>query len=47
MALLGTLAFGEPVEPWVLAGGALIILAISANTWAEARRAGPAVVEEP
>lgn len=37
-ALLGVLAFGEPVEPWVLAGGALIILAISANTWAEARR---------
>ena len=37
-ALLGTLAFGEPVEPWVLAGGGLIILAISANTWAEARR---------
>ena len=26
------------VEPWVLAGGGLIILAISANTWAEARR---------
>ena len=48
-ALLGALAFGEPVEPWVLAGGALIILAISANTWAEARRDrfGPAVVEEP
>ena len=37
-AALGTLAFGEPVEPWVLAGGGLIILAISANTWAEARR---------
>ena len=37
-ALLGALVFGEPVEPWVLAGGGLIILAISANTWAEARR---------
>lgn len=37
-ALLGTLAFGEPVEPWVLAGGALIILAISVNTWSETRR---------
>jgi hypothetical protein len=48
-ALLGALAFGEPVEAWVMAGGALIILAISANTWVEARRerAGPAVVEEP
>ena len=37
-AMLGALAFGEPVEPWVMAGGGLIILAISANTWAEARR---------
>ena len=37
-ALLGALVFGERVEPWVLAGGGLIILAISANTWAEARR---------
>lgn len=48
-ALLGALAFGEPVEPWVLAGGALIILAISANTWAEARRERvvPAPVEDP
>lgn len=48
-ALLGLLAFGEPVEPWVLAGGALIILAISVNTWAEARRerATPALVEDP
>ncbi|RYH95917.1 MAG: EamA family transporter, partial [Acetobacteraceae bacterium] len=48
-ALLGALAFGEPVEVWVIAGGALIILAISANTWAEARRdrQAPAVVEDP
>lgn len=48
-ALLGALAFGEPVEVWVIAGGALIILAISANTWAEARRErqAPALVEEP
>jgi drug/metabolite transporter (DMT)-like permease len=47
-AILGALAFGEPVEPWVIAGGALIILAISANTWAEARRdrAGPVGVED-
>ncbi|WP_238382569.1 DMT family transporter [Tabrizicola thermarum] len=48
-ALLGALAFGEPVEAWVMAGGALIILAISANTWVEARRdrLAPALVEEP
>ncbi len=47
-AMLGALAFGEPVEPWVLAGGGLIILAISANTWAEARRdrVAPAVVDD-
>ena len=47
-AMLGALAFGEPVEPWVLAGGGLIILAISANTWAEARRdrVGPAAADD-
>lgn len=39
-ALLGALAFGEPVEVWVIGGGAVIILAISVNTWAESRRAG-------
>ncbi|OZA16917.1 MAG: EamA family transporter [Rhodobacterales bacterium 17-64-5] len=39
-ALLGALAFGEPVEPWVIGGGAIIILSISANTWAEGRRGG-------
>lgn len=48
-ALLGALAFGEPVEIWVMAGGALIILAISANTWVETRREAnaPAVTEDP
>ncbi|WP_294969861.1 DMT family transporter [Tabrizicola sp.] len=47
-AMLGALAFGEPVEVWVMAGGGLIILAISANTWAEARRdrVGPVVVDD-
>jgi len=39
-ALLGALAFGEPMEVWVIGGGALIILAISVNTWVESRRAG-------
>ena len=37
-AMLGALAFGESVEPWVMAGGGLISMAISGNTWAEARR---------
>lgn len=40
-ALLGTLAFGEPIDTWVLTGGALIIAAISYNSWAESRRDPP------
>lgn len=38
---LGALAFSEAVDPWVLAGGALIIGAISLNSWAEARTGSP------
>jgi len=40
---LGWSAFGEPVDPFVLAGGAIIIAAVSYLTWREAvskRRAG-------
>lgn len=37
-AALGALVFGEGVDPWVIAGGAAIIGAVSLNTWAEARR---------
>ena len=37
---LGAIAFGEAVDPWVLAGGAVIIGAISLNGWAEARTGG-------
>lgn len=46
-SILGAVAFGEPVDGWVIGGGALIILAISANTWVEARRdrAGALVIE--
>ncbi|WP_227493351.1 DMT family transporter [Paracoccus kondratievae] len=36
-SLLGALAFGEPVEIWVLLGGAIMIGAISYITWREAR----------
>ena len=36
-ALLGALAFGEPVDIWVLTGGAVMIGAISYITWREAR----------
>ena len=43
-AALGALAFAEPVDPWVIAGGAVIIGAVSLNTWAEARR-GRALAE--
>jgi drug/metabolite transporter (DMT)-like permease len=37
-ALLGALVFGEAVDAFVLLGGALIVGAVSLNTWAEARR---------
>lgn len=35
--LLGLLVFGEGIDGFVLLGGAIIITAISANTWREAR----------
>jgi drug/metabolite transporter (DMT)-like permease len=37
-ALLGTFVFGEAIDAWVILGGALIVGAVSLNTWAEARR---------
>ncbi|AZL61051.1 DMT family transporter [Tabrizicola piscis] len=37
-ALLGALVFGEAVDAFVLLGGAMIVGAVSLNTWAEARR---------
>lgn len=45
--LLGALVFAEPVDPMVLAGGAVIIAAVTALTWREAalrRRALPSAV---
>lgn len=36
--LLGALVFGEAVDGFVILGGALIVAAVSLNTWAEARR---------
>jgi len=36
--LLGALVFAEPVDGFVILGGALIVAAVSLNTWAEARR---------
>lgn len=36
-ALLGMIAFGEPVDVWVLIGGAVMIGAICYITWREAR----------
>ena len=35
---LGALVFGEAVDAFVILGGALIVAAVSLNTWAEARR---------
>lgn len=37
-SLLGALVFHEPVDPWVLVGGGLMIAAISYMTWRDARR---------
>ena len=34
--LLGTLVFGEPLDGWVIAGGGLIMAAVSFITWREA-----------
>jgi drug/metabolite transporter (DMT)-like permease len=36
--LLGAVVFGEAVDGFVILGGALIVGAVSLNTWAEARR---------
>jgi drug/metabolite transporter (DMT)-like permease len=36
-SVLGALVFGEAVDGFVILGGALIVAAISLNTWAEAR----------
>lgn len=36
--LLGAFVFGEAVDGFVILGGALIVAAVSLNTWAEARR---------
>ncbi|AUH66137.1 EamA family transporter [Paracoccus zhejiangensis] len=36
-SLLGVFVFGEPVDAWVLLGGAMMIGAISYITWREAR----------
>lgn len=36
-SLIGAMLFGESIDPFVLLGGALIIAAISINTWRETR----------
>jgi drug/metabolite transporter (DMT)-like permease len=45
---LGAVVFGEPVDPWVIAGGAVIMAAVAFITWREAvlkRRITPVVLE--
>jgi drug/metabolite transporter (DMT)-like permease len=37
-SLLGAAVFGEPVDGFVILGGAIIVAAVSLGTWAEARR---------
>jgi len=45
--LLGALVFGEAVDPWVLAGAALILGAISVSTLTEWRSSRtPALLPE-
>ncbi len=46
-ALAGLLLFGEPVDPFVMLGGAMIIGAISYITWREARLKRSAVTPAP
>lgn len=41
--ILGVIAFGEPVDPYILIGGGMIICAISYMTWREARARRQAV----
>lgn len=41
-SILGAAAFGEPVDPWVLAGAGLIVAAVSALAWREAMVRGAA-----
>ena len=43
-SLLGALVFAEPVDLWVLVGGAVMIGAISYITWREAHLRRPAPV---
>ena len=44
-ALMGSLVFSEPLDPWVLLGGGIIIGAISWVTWREAAEAARANVD--
>jgi len=46
-AMLGALVFDEAVDGFVLTGGAMIILAITAHTVFEARRERVVAVSEP
>ncbi|KGJ03590.1 peptide ABC transporter permease [Paracoccus halophilus] len=46
-ALLGALAFSEPVDIWVLIGGAVMIGAISYITWRESGLRRPAITPPP
>ncbi|SCY01348.1 Threonine/homoserine efflux transporter RhtA [Paracoccus tibetensis] len=46
-ALVGVLVFAEPLDPWVILGGALMIGAICYITWREARLRGAAQTPPP
>lgn len=38
IAIVGALAYGEALNPWVLGGGAVILIANTLNIWGERRR---------
>jgi drug/metabolite transporter (DMT)-like permease len=37
IALVGVALYAEPLNPWTLAGGAMVILANFINIWSERR----------
>lgn len=40
IALVGVALYAEPLDPWVLAGGGMVVLANFINIWSERRRPG-------
>lgn len=45
--IVGLLFFGEPLDPFVILGGGIIVASVSFIAWREARRARPPVTPNP